>query len=172
MEFKENEESTQGQTPQDAKTLVNALSQLLLDEPPGTLDTTNTSASFVPGVFANGTSTSTRSLENQRPSSSSADEEEFLPLPGILADSQVRMALRQAAALHNQGPLPDASPTHVPPPFAQHPRFQGERDRRPCCFGFPSSSWSFQISHLNLRAPFSCPFISPRFSVRKLGHPG
>ena len=129
MESKEDEELTQERTsPPDAKTLVTALSQLLLDGSPGTLDTTNARASFVPRIFDGGAITGTRFLENQRPSSSSVGDEGFLPLPGFLADSQVRMAIRQAAVLHNQGQLPDASPSHVSPPFAQHPRFQRERE--------------------------------------------
>ena len=167
MESKEDEESTQERTPpQDAKNLVTALTQLLLDESPGTSDTITARALSVPSFLAGGANTSTRFLESQRPSSSSNDDEGFLPLPGFLADSQVRMALRQAAVLHNQGPLPDASPSHVSPPFAQHPRFQRERemgahialDFHPSLgpSGYPTSTYvPLSPAHLHPRDPVS-----------------
>ena len=47
------------------------------------------------------------------------------PLPGFLADSQVRMAMHRAAALQPQSQwLPhDTSPSHLSPPFVERPRF-------------------------------------------------
>ncbi len=94
----QDEESAQGFSADDAKTIVTALTQLLLDEPSETLNTVN--ASSAPGFSSIGTSTGNSSLEMQRPSSSSVDANETLPLPGFLADSQVRMALCHAASLH------------------------------------------------------------------------
>jgi hypothetical protein len=51
------------------------------------------------------------------------------PLPGFLADSQVRMAMHRAAALQPRSQrLPhDASPTHLSPSFVERPRFHLER---------------------------------------------
>jgi hypothetical protein len=53
-----------------------------------------------------------------------------LPLPGFLAESDVRMAIHRAiTALQTPGPFHDAPSPHFYPPLAQHPRFQRERER-------------------------------------------
>jgi hypothetical protein len=124
----EDEEPAQGQPLDDTTTIVTALTQLLLDDPLESLNTASTSTSSAPRFSSIGVSTGNRSLEMQRQSSSSVDVNDTFPLPGFLADSQVRMALRHAASLQTQGLPIDVSPTHLSPPFAQHPRFQRERD--------------------------------------------
>ena len=111
-ERQQDEEISQGQTTaNDAKTIVTALTQLLLDEPSEPLNTVGTSR--IPGLSSIAANTGFHALEMQRQSSSSVDVDESLPLPGFLADSQVRMALRHAATLHTQGLPLDVSPTHL-----------------------------------------------------------
>ncbi len=126
-ERQQDEEISQGQTTDiDAKTIVTALTQLLLDEPSEVLNTVGTSRT--PGLSSITANIGFRAMEMQRQSSSSVEDNDHLPLPGFLVDSQVRMALRQAATLHTQGLPLDVSPTHLSPPFVQHPHFQRERD--------------------------------------------
>ena len=121
----DDEEMKQESSEDDSKTLVTALTQqLLLDDPPARPNTT----SVPPPVFQKEIGLDTGNLASKRDADRDhqGEEEGDLPLPGFLAEAEVRMAIRRATTLQTQGPFHDA-PISLPHWFNIHASNARER---------------------------------------------
>jgi hypothetical protein len=130
----DDEEMKQESSEDDSRTLVAALTQqLLLDDPPAQPNTTSVPAP----LFQKDIGLDTGNLASKRDTDRDhqGEEEGDLPLPGFLAEAEVRLAIRRATTLQTQGPFHDAPSPYFSPHWfnihASNARERGEPMLRP-----------------------------------------